>query len=159
MRRPLPLSLFPSFNSPAHNSLSLPSLSLPRCALGLGDDYRRNWISEVSSPSLSLCLSLSPSPSPFFFPVRPLLPRRAPPTEPLLAPCAPCPGDPRARPRTPAVEPSPDGFPPCGRAPPPTAVPCAPHGSRPSVLRVSPRPRTMPRRWPVPFPGSPCACP
>jgi hypothetical protein len=51
--------------------LSPISLSLPRCALGLGDGCRRNWIPEVSSPSLSLSL---PPPSPFFFPAHPLLP-------------------------------------------------------------------------------------
>jgi hypothetical protein len=78
--------------SHAQLALSLPSLSLPRCALGLGDGYRRNWIPEVSSPSLSLSL---PPPSPFF-PVRPLLPRRAPPMRPLLAPRAPAARVPRA---------------------------------------------------------------
>jgi hypothetical protein len=41
---PLPLPLFPSFNSLAHNSLSLsPIFLFPRCALGFGDGDRRIW--------------------------------------------------------------------------------------------------------------------
>jgi hypothetical protein len=55
---PPPLVSFLSFNSPAHNSLSLPPLSLLRGALGFGDANRRIWI-----PVVSPLLSLSPSSS------------------------------------------------------------------------------------------------
>jgi hypothetical protein len=84
--------------------LSSISLSLPRCALGLGDGYHQNWIHEVSSPSLSLTLSL---PSPFFFPVRPLLPSRAPPACPVVCPRGPARSvAPRPSPAAPARAPA-----------------------------------------------------
>jgi hypothetical protein len=65
MPRPPPLVSFPSFNSPAHNSLSLPLLSLPRGALGFGDADRRNLDPRGEPPPLSLpflFVLLSPTP-------------------------------------------------------------------------------------------------
>jgi hypothetical protein len=87
MPRPPPLVSFPPFNSPAHNSLSLPPLSLPRGALGFGDADRRNLDPRGEPPLLSLSLSLSlPSSSSSPHPTRPPLAAR--PRAPSGAPRA-----------------------------------------------------------------------
>jgi hypothetical protein len=71
MRAPPSPGLFPSFNSPAHNSLSLPPLSLPRGALGFGDADRRNLDPRGEPPPLSLSLSPLPLHPPLPHPTRP----------------------------------------------------------------------------------------
>jgi hypothetical protein len=81
-RAPSP-GLFPSFNSPAQNSLSLPPLSLPRGALGFGDADRQNLGPHGEPPPLS---------NPFLFfllpPPHAPSPGRAPRAPPSVAPRA-----------------------------------------------------------------------
>jgi hypothetical protein len=182
-----PFSLFPSFNFPAHNSLSSISLSSPLCPRCSGDGYRRIWIPEVSSFPPSSSLSV-PSP----LPARPFFPAHAPPP---MAPCAcsaaaapppqspprgPAPGG--SRPPSPAVVPRPAACaPPRGRAPRRLALPrgrapmaralppprpCPPGGLVPPAAR-SPRwpchpphgPRPPRRRCPAPYARPPRRAP
>jgi hypothetical protein len=107
---PLPLSLFPSFNSPAQQPPSLSHLSLsPRGALGFGYGDRRIWTPREAPLPSPLPLSLFPSPSPSSSPTRPPCAR---PFAPLHG--APLGGSPRA---APGARP---------RVPPPVALPAAP---------------------------------
>jgi hypothetical protein len=90
MRAPPSPGLFPSFNYPAHNSLSLPPLSLPHDALGFGDADRRNLDPCGEPPPLSLpflFFLLSPTPRALLWPHAPV-PLAAHPAPPSVAPCA-----------------------------------------------------------------------
>jgi hypothetical protein len=157
--------------------LSPISLSLPRCALGLGDDYRRIWIPEVSSPSLSLSLPplpLSSSPCALYCPVaRPVRTASRRPGGPVPR-CPACPAprpqrlDPPRWPRAPAPRvpvspaPGPMASHPGGRARPPGGCALRPGGSRPLAgpahLPMAPRRAPVAARAPR-APGSPCASP
>jgi hypothetical protein len=181
--RPLPLSLFPSFNSPVQQP-PLPPLSLsPRGALGFGDGDRRIWTPMRSRP---LSLFLFPSPH-LLLPPRGLSARaperpphahlRAPPRAPhtalaasLVPPARSLRGPLAAAPGAPERFPAPPRCAPC--TPPPRRWPLATPRTCPrAARRLAPRVRTRrPRtlrarpgrpapRQPLPVPGRGLACP
>jgi hypothetical protein len=177
-----PWSLFPHFNSPAQQplSLSLPSLS-PCGALGFRDGDRRSWIPEVSSPPLPSPLSPTSSPSVPW--ARPLLLPYARPLQPLRPPARPLPPSvwrpgphrgaaaPGPRARLPLLPRRPPGgaapaLPLCGLGPPPprwphpppprgTAPSPPPSGAAPGPLRTASQP--LATRLPGPLARDPSA--